>query len=46
VNAATVKQWVRAGRLRTRRFGGQVYIAAVDIDALLHHDTEGRKVAS
>lgn len=34
VTPAAVKQWVRAGKLRGRRFAGELYVAAVDIEAL------------
>jgi excisionase family DNA binding protein len=40
VNAATIKQLVRAGRLRARRFGGQVYIPAEDVEKLQQQGTQ------
>jgi excisionase family DNA binding protein len=45
VNAATVKQWVRAGKLRARRFGGQLYISTLDIETLLAQGQEARKAS-
>jgi excisionase family DNA binding protein len=46
ISAATVKQWVRAGKLRARRFGGQLYISALDIETQLGQVQEARKAAS
>ena len=46
VTPAVVKQWVRAGKLRGRRFAGELYVAAVDIDALQReHNPEVAKAS-
>lgn len=34
VSGTTVKQWLKAGKLRGRRFGGEIYISAQEIEAL------------
>ena len=34
VTATAVKQWIHAGKLRGRRFAGELYVPAVDVEAL------------
>jgi excisionase family DNA binding protein len=34
VSGAKVRQWVKAGKLHARRFGGELYIPAFEVDAL------------
>ena len=34
VRGATVKHWIRSGKLRARRFGGALYVPVADIVAL------------
>jgi excisionase family DNA binding protein len=46
VTATAVKHWIRAGRLRGRRFAGELYVPAVDIDALMReHNPEIARVS-
>ena len=41
VTSPTVRQWLKAGKLRGRRFGGEIYIPAQEIEALARADGDG-----
>ena len=39
-NPETIRRWIRAGRLRSQRFGTQHVIDEADLDAILDEDDE------
>jgi excisionase family DNA binding protein len=39
-NPETIRRWIRAGRLRSQKFGTQHVIDEADLDAILDEDDE------